>query len=208
MTFNNRFFVTRDHPQTIEFIPSYGVLNPILNLQLGTIVFEDRRSRLRDRTETEVPAPEVIPTIRPTQIKILVNVQGTVQELISAMSNTSELGSGAVTLTSIPQRSESAIVGLLGDRLFTSFEDIAELQGDELVQFAFFRFVVQPYADNILFDLEDFVGNLGKKVGLRDLRVFPIGQLEAVYDLTEDSSLTTIYDYEFDAVQFRYDLRF
>jgi translocation and assembly module TamB len=205
---NNRFFVTRDHPQTVTFIPSQGILNPTLNLQLGTIVFEDRRSRLRDRTETEVPAPEVIPTLRPEQIKILVNVQGTAQELIAAMSDTNDLSSGAVTLTSIPQRSESSIVGLLGNRLFTSLEEITKLQGDELVQFAFLRFVVQPYADNILFDIEDFVSNVGQKVGLQDLRVFPLGQVEAVYDLTEDSSLTTIYDYEFDAFQFRYDLRF
>jgi translocation and assembly module TamB len=205
---NNRFFVTRDHPQTVTFIPSQGILNPTLNLQLGTIVFEDRRSRLRDRTETEVPAPEVIPTLRPEQIKILVNVQGTAQELIAAMSNTNDFSSGAVTLTSIPQRSESSIVGLLGNRLFTSLEEITKLQGDELVQFAFLRFVVQPYADNILFDIEDFVSNVGQKVGLQDLRVFPLGQVEAVYDLTEDSSLTTIYDYEFDAFQFRYDFRF
>jgi translocation and assembly module TamB len=207
-SFNNRFFVTRNHPQTVEFIPSQGILNPTLNLQLGTIVFEDRRSRLRDRTETEIPAPEVIPTLRPEQIKILVNVQGTAQELIAAMSNTNDLSSGAVTLTSVPQRSESAIVALLGNRIFTSFEEITKLQGDELVQFAFLRFVVQPYADNLLFDVEDFVGNLGKKVGLQDLRVFPLGQVEAVYDITEDSTFTTMYDYEFEAIQFRYDLRF
>ncbi|HIK31637.1 MAG TPA: DUF748 domain-containing protein [Oscillatoriales cyanobacterium M4454_W2019_049] len=207
-SFNNRFFVTRDYPQTVEFFPEQGLLNPTLNLQLGTIVFEDRRSRLRDRTETEVPAPEVIPTVRPEQIKILVNVQGTAQQLIASIAETNDFSSGAVTLTSIPQRSDSEIVGLLGNSLLTSFEEIAQLQGDELVQFALLRFVVQPYADNILFDIEDFVSNWGQKVGLRDLRVFPIGQVEAVYDLTEDSSLTTIYDYEFDAIQFRYDLRF
>ena len=58
------------------------------------------------------------------------------------------------------------------------------------------------------FDIEDFVSNLGKKVGLQDLRVFPLGQVEAVYNLTEDSSLTTIYDYEFEAFQLRYNLQF
>ncbi|MGB7274956.1 MAG: DUF748 domain-containing protein [Geitlerinemataceae cyanobacterium] len=205
---NNRFFVTRNHPQAIEFLPSQGLFNPNLNLQLGTIVFEDRRSRLRDRSETEVPAPEVIPTLRPEQIRIQVNVEGTAQELIMAMSDTSNFNSDAVTLTSVPQRSESAIVALLGNQIFTSLEEIAELQGDELVQFAFLRFVVQPYADNLLFDIEDFVSNAGRKVGLQDLRVFPLGQVEAVYDITEDSTFTTIYDYEFEAIQFRYNLRF
>ncbi|MGC1199035.1 MAG: DUF748 domain-containing protein [Geitlerinemataceae cyanobacterium] len=205
---NNRFFVTRNHPQAIEFLPSQGLFNPNLNLQLGTIVFEDRRSRLRDRSETEVPAPEVIPTFRPEQIRIQVNVEGTAQELIMAMSDTRDLNSDAVTLTSVPQRSESAIVALLGNQIFTSLEEIAELQGDELVQFAFLRFVVQPYADNLLFDIEDFVSNVGQKVGLQDLRVFPLGQVEAVYDVTEDSTFTTIYDYEFEAIQFRYNLRF
>ncbi|MGB6169001.1 MAG: hypothetical protein WBF52_15555, partial [Geitlerinemataceae cyanobacterium] len=205
---NNRFFVTRNHPQAIEFLPSQGLFNPNLNLQLGTIVFEDRRSRLRDRSETEVPAPEVIPTLRPEQIRIQVNVEGTAQELIMAMSDTSNFNSDAVTLTSVPQRSESAIVALLGNQIFTSLEEIAELQGDELVQFAFLRFVVQPYADNLLFDIEDFVSNVGQKVGLQDLRVFPLGQVEAVYDVTEDSTFTTIYDYEFEAIQFRYNLRF
>ncbi|MGB3236732.1 MAG: hypothetical protein WBB29_00455, partial [Geitlerinemataceae cyanobacterium] len=100
------------------------------------------------------------------------------------------------------------IVALLGNQIFTSLEEIAELQGDELVQFAFLRFVVQPYADNLLFDIEDFVSNAGRKVGLQDLRVFPLGQVEAVYDITEDSTFTTIYDYEFEAIQFRYNLRF
>jgi translocation and assembly module TamB len=210
---DTRFFIPRDRPQTVVFVPSQGLFNPNVDLELVTLVFEDRRSRLRDRTEVEIPDPEIAPVLRPQQIDVRIVVKGSAQELLAAMQDRSTLlsaegtGTSAVRLTSIPSRSQSEIVALLGGRVITSIDEIAGLQGTEFVEFALLRYVAQPLADNIIFDIEDFVSGVGRKIGLQDLRVFPLGQVEGIYNLTDDASIRTTYDYEFGNVQVQYEMR-
>jgi hypothetical protein len=210
---DTRFFIPRNRPQTVVFVPSQGLFNPYVDLELATLVFEDRRSRLRDRTEVEIPDPEIAPVLRPQQIDVRILVKGSAQELLAAMQDRSTLlsadgtGTSAVRLTSTPPRSQSEIVALLGGRVITSIDEIAGLQGTEFVEFALLRYVAQPLADNIIFDIEDFVSGVGRKIGLQDLRVFPLGQVEGIYNLTDDASIRTTYDYEFGNVQVQYEMR-
>ena len=205
-----RFFIVRDRPQQVVFLPERGLLDPYINLELGTLVFEDRRNVLRDRTEREIPDPDLFISRRPEQINVRIGIDGYAQEIVSSLQNQGidDDLPPSVTISSTPERSKAQIVRLMTGGIITGIEEIARLQGDELLQFALLRFVVQPVADDIIFQIEDFASSAGKKVGLRDLRVFPIGQIEAVYDIDDNSYLTTTYDYEFGDVRVEYNLRF
>ncbi|MDY6940016.1 MAG: translocation/assembly module TamB domain-containing protein [Cyanobacteriota bacterium] len=206
-----RFFIVRDRPQQVVFQPDRSILDPYVDLELGTLVFEDRRNVLRDRTEREIPDPDLFITRRPEQINVRIGIRGYTQDIVSSLENRSpddDQLPPTVTLSSTPERSDAQIVRLLAGGIITSIEEIAQLEGSEFVEFALLRFVVQPIADDIIFQIEEFVSNAGQQVGLRDLRVFPIGQIEAIYDIDENSYLSGTYDYEFGDVRVEYNLRF
>jgi hypothetical protein len=125
-------------------------------------------------------------------------------------SDTQVLQSSVTSLTSMPQRSESQIVALLGNQLLTFAEDVEQVlrDGDEgdIIGFAATEFVVRPALRGFLRDVDDFTDSVGEEVGLSQLRVIPI--LRATRRLNEDEALDFQYDYEFGQFRVQYRLRF
>ncbi len=85
---DNSFLITRDHPQKIEFVPQQGILNPNLNIQLQTTVVDAPRFDRPTPVGSEI-RDDIITPANPEQIDVQVNVQGTANQLISSLNETS-----------------------------------------------------------------------------------------------------------------------
>ncbi|MBP0002533.1 MAG: translocation/assembly module TamB domain-containing protein [Cyanobacteria bacterium SBC] len=205
--FSSLFFVAPGHEQTVTFVPENGLLNPELDLQLATLIYEERRNRLldRDRDSNEVPDLDLLPTRQSRQLLVSVTVDSTAQELLDALlASNEESGVSAiedsqllrtVALTSVPERSERELVALLGGQVLTTIDQVANLRGTELFEFAFVRFVVEPTITEWLLDVDRVANRVGQSIGLDRLSVFPPGQIEAIYELDDRSLLGLTYDY-------------
>ncbi|NET61910.1 MAG: hypothetical protein F6K47_39075, partial [Symploca sp. SIO2E6] len=126
-------------------------------------------------------------------------------------SNFRLLGSSLVTLTSVPSLSETEITALLGNSLLNTLEGIQQSSEDgdivnQIIGFTFTRFVVGPLLRDITFTFEESVSSVGRSVGLSDLRVLPIA--EGIYQVGEDAFVGLSYDYFFNEVRVRYEVRF
>lgn len=234
--FSSLFFIKPGRPQTVTFLPSQGLTNPNLDLQVSTLIYEERRNPLvdRDRNSNEIPDTTIIPTRQSRQILVNIGIDATANELVEALlenpsfnaasGDTSELLQ-TVSLSSVPSRSERELVSLLGGQVLTTVEEIANLRGTEVFGFAFMRFVVEPTLTEVLLDVDRVTNNVGETIGLDRLSVFPPGQVEAIYELNEDSLLGLTYDYGlngfllqggglnpetsgFNSIELRYELRF
>lgn len=120
------------------------------------------------------------------------------------------LQSSAVELSSVPDRSDSQIVSLLGNQ-FLAFAQEAETVisgGNEadIVLFGVSEFVVKPLVQNWLRDIDGFTDSLGEEVGLSQFRVLPI--VRATRQLDQDSALDFQYDYQYGQFRVQYRLRF
>lgn len=238
--FSNLFFIAPGRPQTVTFTPERGLLNPVLDLQVSTLIYEERRNPLveRDRNSNEVPDTTILPTRQSRQILVNIAINATADELLEAIlaSRESELnltGSNrrnsplleTVQLSSIPDRSERELVSLLGGQVLTTIDEVAKLRGTEVFEFALMRFVVEPTLTEILLDVDRTANHIGRSLGLDRLSVFPPGQIEAIYELSDDELLGLTYDYGlnglllqgagagasvngFNSIELRYELRF
>jgi|GEM_PF-899481 len=126
-------------------------------------------------------------------------------------TNIQLINSSLVTLTSIPSLSETEITALLGNSLVNTLQDIQQSSEDgdivnQLLGFAVTRFVVGPLLRDISYTFEESVSSVGKSVGLSDLRVLPIA--EGIYQVGEDAFVGLSYDYFFNEVKVRYEVRF
>ncbi len=126
-------------------------------------------------------------------------------------ANIQLLNSSLVTLTSIPSLSETEITALLGNNLLSTLQGIQQSSEDgdivnQLLGFAVTRFVVRPLLRDISFIFEESVSSVGKTIGLSDLRVLPIA--EGIYQVGEDAFVGISYDYFFNEVKVRYEMRF
>jgi len=113
---------------------------------------------------------------------------------------------GGVEITSVPTRSEAEIIALLSNQSVELVKQIASSNEEELLSFAFSRYVIDPVVREFAFKLADLVTGAGEKIGLTDLSVYPI--LEGFYRVNEESRLRIIYDYEFREMSVQYENRF
>jgi len=126
-------------------------------------------------------------------------------------SNFQLINSSLVTLTSVPSLSETEITALLGNNLLGAIEGLQQSSEDgdivnQLVGFAVTRFVVRPLLRDVTFTLEESVSSVGRSVGLSELRVLPIA--EGIYQVGDDAFVGLSYDYFFNEVRVRYEVRF
>ncbi|MCC5899471.1 MAG: translocation/assembly module TamB domain-containing protein [Phormidium sp. BM_Day4_Bin.17] len=236
---SNLFFITPGRPQTVEFIAEEGLLNPRLDLQMSTLVSEERRNPIadRDRDSNEVPDTTILPLRQSRQLLVNVTIDAMAQDLLNAvLAESPELVQvegfqrndallETVQLSSVPSRSENELVSLLGGQVLTTIDEIAGLRGTELFEYALLRFVLEPQLTGLLVDVDRVANQAGDAIGLDRLSVFPIGQVEAIYELNERSLLGLTYDYGlsgfllqggqtdgetpgFSSIELRYELRF
>jgi len=126
-------------------------------------------------------------------------------------SNFQLINSSLVTLTSVPSLSETEITALLGNNLLGAIEGLQQSSEDgdivnQLVGFAVTRFVVRPLLRDVTFTFEESVSSVGRSVGLSELRVLPIA--EGIYQVGDDAFVGLSYDYFFNEVRVRYEVRF
>ncbi|MGM0456580.1 MAG: translocation/assembly module TamB domain-containing protein, partial [Cyanobacteriota bacterium] len=233
------FFVTPGRPQTVEFIPEEGLFNPRLDVQVSTLVSEQRRNPMadRDRNSNEVPDTTILPLRQSRQLLVNITIDAMTEDVLDAILADS---SGEVTvqgfepnealldtvqLSSVPNRSENELVSLLGGQVVTTIDEIGQLRGTEFFEYALVRFVLEPELTGLLVDIDRVANQAGDAIGLDRLSVFPIGQIEAIYELNERSLLGLTYDYGlsgfllqggqtesgtpgFESIEIRYELRF
>jgi hypothetical protein len=111
-----------------------------------------------------------------------------------------------VELSSIPSRTESQILALLGGQFLATIEDLEGQSPRELVEFAFNRYVIQPVIRDVLFTVEEFVSGVGRKMGLKDLQVYPV--VEALYEVGDNETVGISYDYTFEQFEVKYRINF
>ncbi len=120
------------------------------------------------------------------------------------------LQSSAVELSSVPERSDSQLVSLLGNQFLAFAEEAEEVissgNEEDIVLFAVSEFVIDPLIQNWLRDVDDFTDSLGEEVGLYQFRVLPT--VRATRQLDEDSALDFQYDYQYGQFRVQYRLRF
>ncbi|KPQ32383.1 MAG: hypothetical protein HLUCCO16_20230 [Phormidium sp. OSCR] len=236
------FFVTPGRPQTVTFLPEEGLLNPQLDLQVSTLVSEQRRNPMadRDRNSNEVPDTTILPLRQSRQLLVNITIDAMTEDVLDAILADSADSSQQVTvqgfesnqalldtvqLSSIPNRSENELVSLLGGQVVTTIDEIGQLRGTEFFEYALVRFVLEPELTRLLVDIDRVANQAGAAIGLDRLSVFPIGQIEAIYELNERSLLGLTYDYGlsgfllqggqtesgtpgFESIELRYELRF
>ncbi len=110
------------------------------------------------------------------------------------------LNSPAVSLSSIPSRSEGEIISLLGNRFIDFAEKLRNASSEELLNIGATQFVIAPLQRRLLNKFDDAVVKAGQEIGLDYLRVFPF--VEGVYEINKDSSLRATYNYPINLVDF------
>ncbi|NES86457.1 MAG: hypothetical protein F6K10_36685 [Moorea sp. SIO2B7] len=116
------------------------------------------------------------------------------------------LNSRIVQLTSRPSRSEGQIIALLTSQFLVLAEQLQNSNSEEILQFGVTEFVIDPLLQDVLFEAQQWVTSAGSKIGLADLRVYPL--VEGIYKVGDQSFIGVTYDYFFDEVQVRYEMRF
>ncbi len=124
------------------------------------------------------------------------------------------LDNPAVALTSIPTRSNSEILSLLGNRTFAALQKLEKqiTSGNEreLLESLVLDYLVAPLETEItqefLYQAQKPVNSLGKSIGLTRLQVFP--SVTGLKDINENSSARFVYDYEAGEFRVQYEARF
>ena len=124
------------------------------------------------------------------------------------------LDNPAVALTSVPSRSNSEILSLLGNRTFAALQKLERqlTSGNEveLLESLVLDYLVAPLETEItqefLYQAQKPVNSLGKSIGLTRLQVFP--SVTGLKDINENSSARFVYDYEAGEFRVLYEARF
>lgn len=124
------------------------------------------------------------------------------------------LDNPAVALTSVPSRSNSEILSLLGNRTFAALQKLERqlTSGNEveLLESLVLDYLVAPLETEItqefLYQAQKPVNSLGKSIGLTRLQVFP--SVTGLKDINENSSARFVYDYEAGEFRVMYEARF
>ncbi|MBW4534365.1 MAG: translocation/assembly module TamB domain-containing protein [Pleurocapsa minor HA4230-MV1] len=123
--------------------------------------------------------------------------EGSARELIN---------SPAVNLSSNPPRSQGAIISLLGNKFIGLAEQLQDSNEEQLFEFGVTQFLITPIEQEIFNFADETINNLGEKIGLDYLQIYPT--LEGTYQLTNDDSVSATYDYFFNEFQVRYQKQF
>lgn len=172
-----------------QIIPSLG-RNPVTACQL------------RDLDQPTIPnkihSPQVLEQLQTcVQLTALADAD---------QSNGDLLESPAVSLSSEPSKPNSEIIELLAGQFLAVADQLDNATGLELLQLGADQFVIGPLFRDTLFSFEQFVNRAGRRIGLQDLRAYPV--LETVYSIANDSSVRISYDYFFNEGQVRYQRSF
>ena len=124
------------------------------------------------------------------------------------------LDNPGVQLTSIPSRSNSEILSLLGNRTFAALQELEQqiTSGNEteLLESLVLDYLVAPLETELtqefLWIAQRPVNSLGKSIGLTRLQVFP--SFTGLKDINEHSSARFVYDYEAGEFRLLYEARF
>ena len=120
------------------------------------------------------------------------------------------LNLSTVKLTSIPSRSEGAIVSLMGEEFLAFGERLKDSSQSELFNLGVNTFIINPLYRRALYTVDAQVVKFGKKIGLDYLFLLP--ELQGVYQFNKDSSIRTNYNYGITnnahEVRVEYQLRF
>ncbi len=169
-----------------------------------------------DNSSCQINSPPVIPTSsvvyspeRLKQIEDCINKNSRV-----AIQNQKLLNNPVVELSSTPNRNQTEILSLLGNRTVAIVKEVeqklADGQEEELIRSAFVDYVVLPIADDyyqeFLWNVQRPVNSVGKKIGLTRLQVFP--SVAGLKDINENSSVRFIYNYDFGEFRVEYQRRF
>ncbi|NJN62500.1 MAG: hypothetical protein HC795_14130, partial [Coleofasciculaceae cyanobacterium RL_1_1] len=204
---SNLFFIAPGREHRIRFTPDRSPIDPDIDLELATLIYESDANSLRQRdpATTELPDLSLIPNRRSRQLLVKLGLDGSAQVLLAAVqaSNTGNESRllEVVNLSSIPSRDDQTLVALLGNQFVSTVQDVAQLQGAEFIEFAALRFAIEPTLTDVLLDVDNFVNRAGHALGLTRLSVFPPGQVEGTLELTPDSLLRLTYDYGWNGLQ-------
>jgi hypothetical protein len=113
------------------------------------------------------------------------------------------LNSPMVQLTSSPPRSEGEIVRLLANQVLSLFDQLQDKNTEQLIQFGVVQLVIPTLAQNVLYDVENTIGNA---IGATDFNVLP--NLESVYRVDKKAFVRFSYDYTYNEFTIRYETRF
>jgi len=207
---SNLFFTSPGREHTVTFDPDRSLLDPFVDLELATLIYEDSGGNLlaqRDPDTRELPDLSLIPNRRSRQLLVTIGINQYAQNLLTALQASNNGNQSALldlaTLRSVPNRDETLLVSLLGNQVLTTVSDVAQLQGAEFIEFATLRFVVEPTITNALLGLDNVVNQAGDVIGLDRLSIFPPGQVEGTIELTPNSLLRLTYDYGWNGLQLR-----
>ncbi|WP_019504802.1 translocation/assembly module TamB domain-containing protein [Pleurocapsa sp. PCC 7319] len=116
------------------------------------------------------------------------------------------INSSAVELTSIPSLDQGEILNLLSGQFVAFAQDVSNKSQSELFSLGVNRFIVDPIIDSVLYKVEDTTVSFGKKIGLDYLTVYP--DLEGIYEINQDSSVRSTYDYVLNEARIEYQRNF
>ncbi|MDJ0695713.1 translocation/assembly module TamB domain-containing protein [Mastigocoleus sp. MO_188.B34] len=211
---------TFDRPQPVDSEIRDDAIAPTNSDQIDVrIGIEGEASQLigsLDNSSCQINSPPVSPSSsvlyspeRLKQIEDCINKDSRV-----AIQNQDLLNNPIVELTSTPNRNQTEILSLLGNRTVAIVKEVeqklAEGQEEELIRSAFVDYVVLPIADDyyqeFLWNVQRPVNSVGKKIGLTRLQVFP--SVTGLKDINENSSVRFIYNYDFGEFRVEYQRRF
>ena len=100
-------------------------------------------------------------------------------------------------------------MALLSDQVFADLSQLEIINNRrELVEFALTRYVVAPAFRSVLVSIQNLASQAGSRIGLTELRIFPV--LSGIRSLEADgkSFVGISYDYEFNEIKVRYQVEF
>ncbi|HEY9770484.1 MAG TPA: translocation/assembly module TamB domain-containing protein [Coleofasciculaceae cyanobacterium] len=120
--------------------------------------------------------------------------------------NRNLINSPAVELTSIPSLNQGEIVNLLSGQFIAFARDVSNRSQSELFDLGVNKFILTPLQNEVFYFVEDTTVRLGRNIGLDYLTVFP--NLEAIYELNQDSSVRSTYNYVLNEATIEYQRNF
>ncbi len=116
------------------------------------------------------------------------------------------INSPAVELTSVPSLNQGEIINLLSGQFIAFAQDLTNRSQSELFDLGVNKFILTPLQNNVFYFVEDTTVRFGRSIGLDYLTVFP--NLEGIYELNQDSSVRSTYNYVLNEATIEYQRNF
>ena len=95
---------------------------------------------------------------------------------------------------------------MLSERFLAFADKVRNSSQSELFDLGVNTFVITPLIDRVFYKVEDEVVNIGKKIGLDYLTVYP--DLEGTYEIDNNSMVRSTYNYTFNEIRLEYQRSF